>query len=120
MTAGPTPEVQGPPYCARLLQAACVEELAALFDGQPKRSLAITDEGVDIQRDNDIRAGWAARAVIAYGKHLGSGELTEDLTTVIGDLIGDLLHLLDAVEVEWDDVRERAERFHGQEVTGDL
>lgn len=84
-------------YTAQPMEVSDVAELARLFEGRHKESLAATHEGVDIQRDNNIRAGWAARALIAYASHLGGQSLVDELETVTGDLLGDLLHLFDAL-----------------------
>ncbi|MBE5477993.1 hypothetical protein E3G68_005347 [Mycobacteroides abscessus] len=107
-------------YTAQRMEVGDVAELARLFEGKPKESLAATHEGVDLQRDNNIRAGWAARALIAYANHLGDQSLVEELETVTGDLLGDLLHLFDALGLDWEEIRERGERFHREEVLGDV
>ncbi|MEY8018775.1 hypothetical protein [Mycobacterium servetii] len=107
-------------YTAQRMEASDVAELARLFEGRPKESLASTHEGVELQRDNNIRAGWAARALIAYASHLGGQSLVDELETVTGDLLGDLLHLFDALGLDWEEIRERGERFHREEVFGDV
>lgn len=107
-------------YTAQRLQVSDVAELSRLFEGRPKESLATTHEGVELQRDNNIRAGWAARALIAYASHLGGQILVDELDTVTGDLLGDLLHLFDARGLDWEEIRERGERCHREEVLGDL
>ncbi|GAB5005044.1 MULTISPECIES: hypothetical protein [Mycobacterium] len=108
------------PFFANGLPVESVQELASLLEDLPKRSLALTGEGEDAQRDNDTRAGWAARALIAYAKHLNEASLAEELETVVGDLLGDLRHLCDALQVDWDIVANRSELYYLAEIAGTL
>lgn len=107
-------------YPARRFDVYDVAGLAGLLEGRPKESLASTHEGEDLVRDNSIRAGWAARALIAYATHLADQSLVEDLETVTSDLVGDLLHLCDALGLDWEEIFERGERFYREELSGDL
>lgn len=76
--------------------------------------------GEDPQRDNDIRAARAARALTAYANHVGKGSLGGEVETAIADLLGDLRHMCDALDVDWDGAAARAESYHHHEVLGEL
>jgi len=71
------PPAPRPLYHAKRLPVATGQELADLIAEQPKQT-TLTGEETDPQRNNDIRAGWAARALVAYAQHLGNGSLTEE------------------------------------------
>jgi hypothetical protein len=49
---------------------------------------------------NEQRAGWAMNALQTFAKDTGladeNGELAEDLATVVGDLMADVMHLAGA------------------------
>lgn len=53
-------------------------------------------DGGDPRADNVARASHAAAAVLAYGEAVGTGK-TEEVRLVIQDMLGDLMHLCDAV-----------------------
>jgi hypothetical protein len=67
--------------------------------------------------DNDVRA---ARALIAYSSHLGKERLVEGLGTVVSDLLGDLRHLFDALDVDWEATAESALEHYRGEIVDDL
>ena len=109
----------GPLFNAGSVPAESVESLAGLIAGQPKRSRL--DRRVCVpKRDHDIRAGWAARGLVAYAQHLGGAKLNEDIGVALTDLLGDLRHLCDALGVDWDAAVSRSEYDHYCEVRGIL
>lgn len=71
-------------------------------------------------QDGGIRAGWAARALIGYVQHLDDGSLTGELESVVSDLLADLRHLCDALNLDWDEMDVRARRNYVAEIIGDL
>lgn len=78
----------------------------------------------EIRGDNNRRASRAAGAVVYAADHLVATEPGaadgENVDTVIGDLLGDLMHLCDALSVDWDVLVARAERDHHAELRGIL
>lgn len=63
---------------------------------------------------NTRRAGFALAAVIRYGEL--TGEMHDEVESVITDLASDLRHLADALGIDWWDIEERAERNHDGEL----
>lgn len=78
------------------------EEGGRIGDAEQHRQSTLPQEGIDPQRDNNIRAGWAARALVAYAQHLGNASLTEEVQTAATDLLSDLRHLFDALGIDWE------------------
>jgi hypothetical protein len=113
------PPAPRPVYHAKRLPVATAQELADLIAEQPKQT-TLTGEGTDPQRDNDIRAGWAARALVAYAQHLGSGSLTEEVETAATDLLSDLRHLFDALGVDWEAAVSSSDDHYRGEIFGQL
>jgi hypothetical protein len=95
------PPAARPLYHANRLPVTTAQELAELIAEQPRRS-TLKSDGLDPQRDNDIRAGWAAWALVAYAQHLGNASLTEEVETAAADLLSDLRHLFDALGMDWE------------------
>lgn len=108
-----------PVYHAQRVAASTAQELADLIAEQPRKSVVVGD-GSDPQRDNDIRAGWAARALVAYAEHLGGSSLTEDVATAATDLLSDLRHLFDALGVEWEQAVASSDGYYRDEIFGQL
>lgn len=108
-----------PVYHAQRLAVSTAQELADLLAEQPRRSL-LAGDGSDPQRDNDVRAGWAGRALVAYAQHLGGSSLTEDAATAATDLLSDLRHLFDALGVDWEQAVASAEGYYRDEIFGQL
>lgn len=77
-------------------------------------------EGADPQRDNDIRAGWAARALVAYAQHLGKASLSEEVETAATDLMWDLRHLFDVLGVDWEAAVSSSDGHYRGEIFGQL
>jgi hypothetical protein len=76
----------------------------------------LTREGTNPQRDNDIRAGWAARALVAYAQHLGNARLTEEVETAATDL----RHLFDALGIDWEAAVSSSDGHYRGEIFGQL
>jgi hypothetical protein len=58
--------------------------------------------------DNNKRASWAARAVLAYADKTFPGGCDEDFPTVIGDMLGDLMHLCDLLDITFEGLCDKA------------
>lgn len=72
----------------------------------------------DIAEDNLTRAHFAIPAVKAFAKRTGLGG--EDVSTAISDLLADLHHLADALDLDWDALVERGDRHYQPELRGEL
>ena len=105
-------------YHGNRLAVTTAQELAELVREQPRQS-TLTREGTDPQRDNDIRAGWAARALVAYAQHLGNASLTEEAETAATDLLSDLRHMFDALGIDREEVSSSDGHYRG-EIFGEL
>ena len=78
------------PYYATEIEAGDVGELP---DDDPGASLTYED---DERKRNRIRAGFAIVGLKAYAERVGLLH-DEPIETAIGDLLGDLRHLIDAL-----------------------
>lgn len=77
-----------------------------------------TEEG--IRTDNNMRASWGALALITFvDRTLGGGD-GEDWGTCIGDLLADLMHLCDALDVDFDEMVDRGRMHYEPETHGEL
>ena len=108
-----------PLYYASRLPVETAQELANLISDQPRRSLLAVD-GARMREENDIRAGWAARALVAYAQHLGGASLSEEIEVAASDLLGDLRHLFDALGVEGDAAVASSDGHYRAEIFGEL
>lgn len=88
-----------PQYPSHTLNAKTIEELAALRQEQFK------PEWDDVAGRNTRRAYWASSALVAYSRNSGNAS---DSLAILTDLMADLLHLADALELEADVVAESA------------
>lgn len=72
-----------------------------------------------VQSENDDRASRALEAVQVYAaeSYAGSGEV---VATVLGDVVGDLRHLCDAVGMPWPDVLDSAGMHYSAKIRGVL
>jgi hypothetical protein len=73
------------------------------------------------QRDNNRRAGFAARGVLAYATRTFGGDVTkcsEDFTTVVGDLLADLMHLCDLLGLDFAELEEKGRSQYLPELAG--
>lgn len=70
----------------------------------------------DIRQDNLRRAGLAATAVVAFAGRCSGPD--EPLDEVIADLLGDLMHLADALEVSYAELDARGRRHYLAELGG--
>lgn len=72
----------------------------------------------DSPHDNTRRAGFAGQALITYADVTRSGT-SEDPSTVIGDLLGDLRHLCDALGLDFDALSEDGREHYDAELRGE-
>jgi hypothetical protein len=103
-------------YRVPRIDAASVEELdlAALNgDGAPRDGT----EPEDLIHDNTRKAGFAAAAIVAYAAVTGG---FEEWATVFGDLLGDLHHLADALDVDIDAAIDTGRRYYQDEIRGEV
>ncbi|QNJ90018.1 DUF4262 domain-containing protein (plasmid) [Mycolicibacterium fluoranthenivorans] len=113
------PPAARPLYHANRLPVTTAQELADLIGEQPKQT-TLTREGTGPRRDNDIRAGWAGRALVAYATHLGGSSLTEEVETAASDLLCDMRHLFDALGVDWEAAVTRSDDHYRGEIFGEV
>ena len=113
------PPAARPVYHANRLAVTTAQELAELIVIS-RAGRRLTGEGTDPQRDNDIRAGWAARALVAYAQHLGNASLTEEVETAATDLLSDLRHLFDALGIDWEAAVSSSDDHYRGEIFGQL
>lgn len=111
---GRAPEAR-PVYHAQRLAVSTAQGLAELINDQPRQT-TLTNEGTDPLRDNNIRAGWAARALVAYAEHVGGASLSEEVETAATDLVSDLRHLFDALDIDWQAVVSASDNHYRGEI----
>jgi hypothetical protein len=73
----------------------------------------------DAQHDNTARAGFALRGVAAFSERVG-GTDSEPVDQQIGDLLGDLMHLADALDLDFDYLVSRGRFHYDPETRGEL
>jgi hypothetical protein len=78
--------------------------------------LRVTGEPDDTRQDNLRRAGWAATAVVAFAARCSGPH--EPLDEVVSDLIGDLMHLADAIGLSYAELESRGRRHYLAELGG--
>jgi hypothetical protein len=98
-------------------------EVADDLPTPPAQQLDISGE--DWERTNNwIRATWAGEALKVFARRTGT-LISEELDTVLQDLLADLMHLADALqqgggmERNFDELLERARRCHEEERRGE-
>ena len=63
------------------------------------------------------RAAWAEQALLAYSEQKNEDKLLYDeFETVFYDMLGDLMHLADAKQLDWLDMLERARNHYNAEI----
>lgn len=97
---------------SRLENVTSIEDLAEVV---PKQ-LAVT-HGVDVQKDNDARASFGAAVLVAYSERVG-GESNE-VETQLADLLADLRHVCDALDLDYDAADMKAHVNHWREIHGE-
>ena len=94
-------------FTATRLGAESIEDLTRMkpfdYTGEP-------------QGDNNARAALAASVLVAFAE-TGSVQF-EDFDTTLGDLLADLRHLCDALELDFADISWRAENNYQSEIRG--
>lgn len=92
--------------------------------GRPNRPIDLDDyqpEMSDSYPDNLDRAAWAAEALRTFGlrtRQIGphNGACVDGVEEMAGDLIGDLMHLLDAIGADAENTVLRGVRYHEEEL----
>jgi hypothetical protein len=74
------------------------------------------NDTVDRSHDNNLRAKWAAAAVLTFASETGTDD--EDCSTVIGDLLANLRHLCDLSELDFSALSDRGYDHYSDERTG--
>lgn len=84
--------------------------------GGSSTDLAFTLAGrpVPTTYDNNVRAGLAVTALKAFSERAGE----QDVETTITDLLANLMHLCDSLDLTFDRLVSRAHRHHSPEVRG--
>lgn len=96
------------------------------FGNDPTDRMRYTEAPADVLHDNMRRAGHAAHTLVFFADNCVSappkpgGADGEPVETVIGDVLGDFMHLCDAVKVDFERVLERAYGDHAAELEGVL
>ncbi len=73
--------------------------------------------GDDAQEDNTTRAQFAALAVRAFADRVCPGG--EEIETLVGDLLANLMHLCDAAGISFDGCLGTANMHYEAEITGE-
>ncbi len=106
-------------YPSLPIEAEVAEDLPA----PPAQRLDFSGEDW-ARTNNTIRATWAGEALKVFARRVGT-LTSEELDTVLQDLLVDLMHLADALqqggglERSFDEVLERARRCHEEERRGE-
>lgn len=88
-----------------------VEDLKYAITGSPSH---IRDE--DYRADNTARASFAAQALVTFVERVGENEMG----TNVSDLLGDLMHLCDALDIDFDEAVEKGRWHYEAEIEGVL
>lgn len=81
--------------------------------------------GEFVEPTNEDRAVWAHQALISYGRltRHDAGDLAairdqepEVIEEVVGDLLSDLRHLADALQIDFDEINAGARRNYQEEL----
>jgi len=75
-------------------------------------------DGADTVEDNSVRAGFAATAVKAFAKRVGTHDW-EDMETNLSDLLCDLMHLCNALGISFEDMVSRGAFHYDAELRGE-
>lgn len=70
----------------------------------------------DAAEDNTVRAAWAAQAAATFA--LRTGIAHENDATILGNLLSDLMHLCDRVDVPFGLVLNKGRNHYDEEVRG--
>lgn len=88
-----------------------IEDLAKAVERGPQHVTS-----VDFAADNAAQAGFGAVALVAYVKRCGENEMEAN----VSDLLACLMHLCDALGVEFDDAVHQGRRDYNAEIEGVL
>lgn len=88
--------------------------MSDLADAVASAPAHIRDE--DYRDDNTARASFAAQALVTFVERAGENEME----TNISDLLGDLMHLCDALGIDFDEAVDDGRVYYEAEVEGAL
>lgn len=93
--------------------------IATLFGGRHRHLHdGLTED--EIRDDNNTRAAWGAIALLAFTARTFGDAAGEDWETLVGDLMADLMHLCDALGVDFDEMVEKGRSHYEPELHGEL
>lgn len=96
-------------------------DLLALIDEYRSHELADDWGNVEACRaDNTARAAFAAEALVAFARRTQSTLDNEQMSTVVSDLLGDLMHLCDAALVDFNEAMAYAQVHYRAERKGEF
>ncbi|MFZ2530507.1 MAG: hypothetical protein WAX14_23120 [Rhodococcus sp. (in: high G+C Gram-positive bacteria)] len=101
-------------YAADMRGAENIDDLAALCSRHTDAPLA--DSAIGADQQNALRALLAATALVPYVKRCRSGN--DGFEEQIADLVADLRHLADTLDVDWGDVDARVASNYAAELLG--
>lgn len=113
ISLAPTPDVP-------ISSIGGLDEFQDFYDGDGEmRYHAVA---ADITHDNGRRAGFAINGLVAYARRTGllNGRNDEDPETVIGDFLGDLRHLADALGLDYAEIDEHGQGHYEAELRGEI
>jgi hypothetical protein len=93
-------------YRAERLRAESMQELQELLNNGGR----ISDRDEPNRQDNNVRASRAALALVTYAERVGGGG--EEPETNLTDLLADIMHLCDALDIDFDTTAVRASRHY--------
>ncbi|WP_454231348.1 DUF4262 domain-containing protein [Mycolicibacterium fortuitum] len=102
-------------FLAQRLPIENFEELQELL-GAEQGKAHDTDQGA--QCDNNNRARRGALALLSYVDECGPGG--DELATLVADMLADIQHLCDAIDVDWHEAIAKAESTYRAEIFGEL
>ncbi len=102
---------------SRPCKASLPEEVGTLEDLRRVNNLQHdgfrhTTDPEDLRHDNTIRAKLGITAILAYATESKS----DDLDTVVSDMLADLRHAADALEIDFDDASSSAKGYYSEEL----
>jgi hypothetical protein len=81
--------------------------------------MTITTLPADPEGKNDERALWAGHAISAFARLTGMDRANEDNATILGDLLGDILHWCDRNGVDFATALHNARDHYAEETRAD-
>lgn len=102
-------------------EGICIEQGRDLMDSlELDRSMRYTIDREDIEHDNLRRARHAWNALTTYTDDVYGHPGSEPTRQAVSDLLGDLLHLCDALDVDFDTALDKGRSNYEPETHGEL